>query len=143
MRLQARVTRVVDLRTFVRVEAQDGGCGRCHEAGGCRSDMLGDVFGPRCREYEVENATGAVPGSRVTVEVPDGIPWRAAMLAYGLPLFALLAGALVAVWSGASEPFVIVSSLGALVCSTLLLRAPRIRAWLRSVRPRLVEILES
>lgn len=141
MRLEARVTRVVDARTFVSVTGKSG-CGRCEEPGGCRSDMLGEVFGSRCREYEVDNLAGARAGAVVAVDVPDGVPLRVALLVYGMPLAAMLGTAVLAVAFGAGEPAVIVSSLLALVCSILFLRAPRIVKWSRRVRPQLVDVLE-
>jgi sigma-E factor negative regulatory protein RseC len=141
VKLEAQVTRIVDARTFVSVGGQ-GGCGRCEEVGGCRSDVLGQMFGSRCREYEVENLPGAQPGSLVSVDIPDGAPLRAAMLAYVFPLCMVLLAAALAHWSGGSELLVIVSSAAALVCSILLLRSPRVSILLRGMRPRLVDILE-
>jgi sigma-E factor negative regulatory protein RseC len=141
MRVEARVIRIHAQQTFVRVGPQ-AGCGRCDEAGGCRSDMLGQIFGSRCREYEVENLADAKPGHEVIVEIADGAALRAALLAYVLPLSLLFAGATLGWCVSGSESSVIVGSVLGLVCSILLLWGMRRRLSAGRMRPRLVEILE-
>lgn len=93
VRVEAVVTRVEGTQAWVRVTGEEGGCGRCHEPGGCRTGMLNEVLGARCQEYAVLNGLAASAGSRVWVEVPDGLPLRAAGWAYGMPVLALLVGA--------------------------------------------------
>lgn len=74
------------------VEPEQGGCGRCHEEGGCGGQNLTQVFCSSPKVYRVANAVGAVPGDRVLVAIADGGIRRSANLAYGLPLLAVLAG---------------------------------------------------
>lgn len=141
MRIEASVVRVEGDLAWVRAGGQ-GGCGRCEEAGGCRSDVLGDVFGKRCREYSVENSQAAQPGQQVSIEVPDGIPLRAALLAYVMPLAFVFMFATLSWTAGAAEWLVIVASALGLVCSVLLLRALRGTAVLREMRPSMIGILD-
>ncbi|MCK6383570.1 MAG: SoxR reducing system RseC family protein [Rhodocyclaceae bacterium] len=70
-----------------------GGCGRCHETGGCQSGILGQLFGSQPRRFRISNRIGAKPGDRVLVRVADGVPLRVAMLTYLLPALFLLFGA--------------------------------------------------
>ncbi len=76
------------------VEVEQGGCGRCHEKGGCGGQSLTRMFASGPRRYRVDNQFGAAVGERVTIAIADGNVRRAANLAYGVPLLAALAGAL-------------------------------------------------
>lgn len=79
---------------WVRIEDQAGGCGRCDEPGGCRSIQLTQAFGGPSREFLLPSGVPVQVGDRVLVKVADGVPGAAALLAYGLPLLGLFAGAL-------------------------------------------------
>jgi sigma-E factor negative regulatory protein RseC len=72
------------------VRLDETGCGRCHEEGGCGGHNLGAMLCRNPRIYQVNNPAGAEVGQRVTVVVAEGAVRRSALLAYGLPLFALL-----------------------------------------------------
>jgi len=142
MRVEAIVTRRDAQGTFVRTGGV-GGCGRCDEAGGCRTDILGQMFGPRCKEYEVDNLVEAQPGNQVAVDIPDGIPLRAALLAYVWPLACMFGFATLAWLFVGSELAVIVASAAGLVCSILLLRSQKHAPAVQGMRPKLVDILDS
>lgn len=86
------VVRQVDCLNAV-VEVEHGGCGRCHEKGGCGGQQLTQMFCSGQKTYRVENSMGARVGERVTVAVSAGSVRRTANLAYGLPLLATIAGA--------------------------------------------------
>lgn len=73
---------------------QQGGCGRCHEAGGCGGNNLVQMMCNSPREYRVLNSVGAVVGEQVVVTVADGAVGRSAILTYGVPLAFLFFGAL-------------------------------------------------
>lgn len=91
----AQVGRVTGLDgDFALVQVEGGGCGRCHEAGGCGGQQLTQMFCSAPRQYRVRNAVGAKPGDRVSILLPAGALGRYATLAYGLPLLGLIAGAL-------------------------------------------------
>lgn len=70
-----------------------GGCGRCHEAGGCQGGILAQLFRDKPRQYRIYNNIGAAPGDVVVVRVANGEPLRAAFLTYLLPVLLLLLGA--------------------------------------------------
>lgn len=76
------------------VEIETGGCGRCHEKGGCGGQQLTQMFCSRPKTYHVDNAIGAIVGDRVTVAIAAGSVRRTANLAYGVPLTAAIIGAL-------------------------------------------------
>jgi len=89
----AVVVRVEAGRAWVEVGGPGAGCGRCHEAGGCQSGVMSQLFrrGPRC--IPVADGIGAVPGEHVVVQVADGALLSAAVAAYLLPVLGLVAGA--------------------------------------------------
>ncbi len=76
------------------VEVEQGGCGRCHEEGGCGGQQLTQMFCSGPKTYRVDNAFGAGVGDRVTIAIADGSIRQSANLAYGLPLTAAIAGAM-------------------------------------------------
>ncbi len=90
---EAVVSRVEGDYAHVEVCGTAGGCGRCHEAGGCQSGILGQLFRSRPRSYRLANPIGAAPGDRVVVRVAEGAALRAALLVYALPAAFLLLGA--------------------------------------------------
>ena len=75
------------------VEVEAGGCGRCHEKGGCGGQQLTQMFCSSQKTYRVDNAVGANVGDRVTVVIAAGSVRRTANLAYGVPLTAAILGA--------------------------------------------------
>lgn len=86
------VVRAVDGQQ-AEVEVDEGGCGRCHEKGGCGGQNLTRMFAGGPRTYRVDNHLGVAVGERVTVAIAPGSVRRAANLAYGMPLLAAIAGA--------------------------------------------------
>lgn len=75
------------------VETEQGGCGRCHEPGGCGGQQLTQIFCNGPKTYRVDNAIGAVVGEGVTIAIAAGSVRRTANLAYGVPLAATICGA--------------------------------------------------
>lgn len=89
--IRATVRAVDGNQAVVEVEA--GGCGRCHEKGGCGGQSLTQMFCSGHKTYRVDNPAGAGVGDSVTVAISAGSVRRTANLAYGLPLLATIAGA--------------------------------------------------
>jgi sigma-E factor negative regulatory protein RseC len=87
------IVRTIDGRR-AHVEVEHGGCGRCHEKGGCGGQQLTQMFCGGPKTYHVDNLIGATIGDRVTVAIAAGSVSRSANLAYVLPLTATIAGAL-------------------------------------------------
>lgn len=78
---------------WVRVEIEQGGCGRCHEKGGCGGQHLTQMFCSGPKTYLVENTVGANVGDRVKIAIAVGSVSRTANLAYILPLTVTIVGA--------------------------------------------------
>ncbi|MDR0528022.1 MAG: SoxR reducing system RseC family protein [Zoogloeaceae bacterium] len=91
-----RIARVLALEAEgrARVTIAGGGCGRCHEAGGCGEISFSRLFHACPREISVENLAGAKPGEEVIVAFSAEILRQQANAAYLWPLLALLFGAL-------------------------------------------------
>jgi len=77
------------------VEVEQGGCGRCNEPGGCGGQSLTRMFASGPRKFRVDNQFGASVGDRVTIAIAAGNVRRSANLAYGIPLLAMIAGAVI------------------------------------------------
>src|SRR6185295_16524789 len=87
------VVRALDGREAIVEVEQQGGCGRCHEEGGCGGQQLTQMFCSGPKSYRVDNTAGAVVGEAVEVAIAAGALRRSASLAYGLPLLGVVAGA--------------------------------------------------
>ncbi|MCG2577566.1 SoxR reducing system RseC family protein [Dechloromonas sp. XY25] len=77
------------------VEVEQGGCGRCHEEGGCGGQQLTQMFCGGPKSYHAENTIGAGVGDRVVVATAPGSVRRTANLAYGIPLLGAIGGAFI------------------------------------------------
>ncbi len=74
----------------------ESGCGRCESAGGCRSGLLGELFGKRCSTYRVASVPGLAAGATVQVRLPEHGVLLAVACVYGLPLVGVLVAAVLA-----------------------------------------------
>ncbi len=90
----ARVVRVEGESAWVEVEAPTS-CGACGGRGCGSSSVFGQLFRVRPASYPVHNAIAAQVGDSVIVAVAEGELLRSALRGYGVPLLALLLGALV------------------------------------------------
>lgn len=79
----------------VLLEVEQGGCGRCHEKGGCGGQNLTQMFCSGPKAYRLRDPGGLSVGDRVKVAIAAGAVRRSANLAYGLPLAGLIGGAVV------------------------------------------------
>lgn len=111
------IVRAVDGNQAV-VEVEAGGCGRCHEEGGCGGQSLTQMFCSGHKTYRVDNPSGAKPGDQVTVAISAGSVRRTANFAYGLPLLATIAGAVVGM-SLRGDVGAILGAVGSLALSIL------------------------
>lgn len=75
------------------VEVEQGGCGRCHEEGGCGGQHLTQAFCSGPKTWRARNDIGAAVGDPVRVAVSSESLRLSANLAYGLPLLAAIGGA--------------------------------------------------
>ena len=77
------------------IEVEQGGCGRCHEEGGCGGQQLTQMFCSGPRTYEADNTIGAHVGDKVVIATVPGSVRKTANLAYGVPLLGMIGGAIV------------------------------------------------
>lgn len=141
MEVEGIITRLDGPRAFVRVQ-RSVGCGRCHEPGGCHGGVSSESRTQHCQEYAVDNACMAPAGAKVSVEVPDGATLRAALIAYGLPVTALLGCAALGQAVYASDLGAALGALAGLGLATLAVKGLKRSAWVRSAQPRIVNVLE-
>lgn len=80
---------------YALVRTDSGGCGRCHEAGGCGGANISQILCGNERVWRVLNTRGARVGEHVSVRVADGAVRASATLLYVVPLTLFLAGALI------------------------------------------------
>ncbi|MBS1188948.1 MAG: positive regulator of sigma(E), RseC/MucC [Rhodocyclaceae bacterium] len=114
------VVRALDGREAI-VEVEQGGCGRCHEKGGCGGQHLTQMFCSGPKTYRVDNPGGAVVGEKVDVAIVAGALRRTANLAYGLPLVGVIAGAALGM-QVAGNPGAMAGSGAGLLIAWLLVR---------------------
>ena len=88
------VTALDGAHALVEVHPQSGGCGRCHESGGCGSHLLNEALRPQhLNIYRLDNHIGAAVGDVVMISIAEGAVLHVALLAYLLPIVLLIAGA--------------------------------------------------
>lgn len=80
---------------YALVRTEEGGCGRCHEAGGCGGANISQMLCNQERNWRVLNPRGAKVGEQVRVVVAHGALSSGALLIYVLPLLCFIGGALV------------------------------------------------
>lgn len=103
---------------FALVEVAQGGCGRCHEKGGCGGQNISQMLCATPKAYRVRNPLGAEVGERVMVAIGSGSVRRVANLVYVFPLLmAIVLAALGHHWFG--EPGAIFGLLGGLAAAYL------------------------
>ena len=100
------------------VEVEQGGCGRCHEQGGCGGQSLTRMFCSEPKKYRVVNDAGAVVGDRVVVAIAAGSVRKSANLGYVLPLTATIAGAVLGMQLG-EDPGAMLGAVAGLLLSFL------------------------
>lgn len=82
----------------VWVEAvEPSGCGTCGGQG-CSTRRIAELLQRRPRHFRVDSDLDLSPGEHVVIGIAEGSVLRAALRGYGIPLFLMLAGALLAQW---------------------------------------------
>ena len=135
---------------LVRLEFESsGGCGRCHETGGCGGVSLAQPLCSTPKSMVVSDPIGLSVGNQVRVSIPDAMLSRGITRAYVIPLLLFFMGSLV----GATllpdllpKPWQVTSDVGAMLGAGIGL----IAAWLQlrfsqrqtpMVSPRILERL--
>lgn len=120
------------------VEVETGGCGRCHEKGGCGGQQLTQMMCSSPKTYHVDNPAGAAIGDRVTIAIAAGAVRRSANLAYVFPVVGLIAGAGLGSWA-AGDPGAMAGAVAGLAAAWFLARSRSNRgAGNHDIRPHIV-----
>jgi sigma-E factor negative regulatory protein RseC len=69
-------------------------CGLCGKTRGCGISLFGRLFGHKNNVFKAENTIHAKPGDNVVVAIEERAVLMSAMVVYGVPLGALLLGAI-------------------------------------------------
>jgi sigma-E factor negative regulatory protein RseC len=95
MEIGAVVTGIEGADAVVELDRRTGGCGRCHESGGCGGGggLFGSSLGIRRKTFRVRNPIGAHIGERVVLRLGDRELLDTALAVYFLPVALLVAGA--------------------------------------------------
>ena len=81
----------------VELELQrSSACDHCELNQGCGTGALGRLLGRRSRPLVIETDKDCKPGDEVVLALPETALVRAILLLYGLPLFGLILGGLLA-----------------------------------------------
>lgn len=111
--------------TRALVEVEQGGCGRCHEEGGCGGQHLTQMFCGGPRTYYADNDIGAIVGDPVVVAIAAGSVRQSANLAYILPLTVSIGGAMLGSVNHGNLGAMIGAGVGLVVAFVLIrLRSP-------------------
>ncbi|MBB4304379.1 sigma-E factor negative regulatory protein RseC [Rhodobium orientis] len=108
----AIVTRTIE--AAARVVSRDGryvvletdrtaGCASCAAKSGCGTAALGSVLGGKASRLRMINDVDARVGDRVVLVLPENALLRAAIVAYMLPLLAMIVAAATAAGFGAGD----------------------------------------
>lgn len=104
------------------VEVEQGGCGRCHEKGGCGGQHLTQMLCAGPKTYRVHNPGCMAIGETVTVAIAAGAIRHSANLAYVLPILSLIGGAVLGVQAG-GNPGAMAGGVAGLILAWLYIRA--------------------
>lgn len=87
------ISRLTGQRATVEVKINEGGCGRCHEVGGCGSQNISRAFCQKTKSIDVSNTLGLAVGDMVRVGIEERTIGAAATKIYVIPLIGILFGA--------------------------------------------------
>ncbi len=137
----ARVIEVSDGRLIAETASRSS-CSHCG-AGSCSTSVVAKLFGLRRNRLVVANTLGARVGDEVVVGIPDQVLVSASLLAYLLPLVAMLGVTAVGDRLGLSEFPLSLLALSGLASGFLTVRWHLRRSASQRYEPRLVRIVAS
>ena len=112
---QALVVKIERGATYVEAEAgSQCGSGQCNTSA-CSTGVLMRIFSQQPKALRVNNPIGALVGEQVMLGLEEGAFLKSAFLAYLLPLFALILGAMLGLGlAGPSDTRDLYAGLGGL-----------------------------
>ena len=87
------VERIDGDTVWVRVTEQQGGCGRCHEPGGCGGAKIAHALGRPNDVFRVHATEPLCAGQSVTLLADDRAAMLAGLTSYGVPTLGAMSGA--------------------------------------------------
>lgn len=97
---QAVIVKIEQGVTYVEAEA-GGSCGSGHcSTSGCSTAVLTRIFSQQPKALRVNNPIDAQVGEQVMLGLEEGAFLKSTLLAYLLPLLAMLLGATIGMWMG-------------------------------------------
>ncbi len=135
---RAVVVRADGNRALLKIEQRPGGCGRCHEPGGCQSVQLTQAFGTIRETFYLPNTLGVRAGDAVRIVMDERASLYAALLSYGLAACLLLAGAAAGTLSGGGDGSALVGGMAGLGLAVMVNRLIyRSRSWRNRLKMRM------
>jgi len=125
MENHGRVLRVDGAYAEVEVQPVSGGCGRCHEEGGCGSNLLNESLRPKHMSvYRLPNTIHAKAGDAVIINIAEGAVLWAALWAYLFPALLMIVGTALGTWSAEAgdERWPLLGAVAGLLLGVLALR---------------------
>lgn len=129
----AQVLGIQGARLTVRTESPEA-CGACRAQSGCG----GGSSSVHRIEVDAEVAARLHAGDRITLDIDDGVPAAAALLAYAVPLAGLLLGVVLCDTAGGPEAATLAAGAAGLGSGWLLARRLS-RRWTQALRPRVCD----
>ncbi|MDR0439868.1 MAG: SoxR reducing system RseC family protein [Candidatus Accumulibacter sp.] len=123
---EARGTVITQDGDHALVRIAGGGCGRCHEPGGCGGNLT-EMFCLSPKVYRVRNPRGAKPGEEVLVVIRDRTLFRSAVAGYVPLLLGLFLGAALGL-KFAGESGSMIGAAGGLAAAWGFQRMERVRS---------------
>lgn len=142
-----KLGRVISVQgELAEVEGQlHSSCGGCAVKGTCGTSLLTRYFGPKRLLLQAHNPIGARPGEHVIIGLSEGSLLEASVLAYLIPLLAMVGGAVAGVFVAENlapayvQIMSAVTGLGGLAAAlTWLVRFIRAKSLDERYRPRIL-----
>ena len=123
MMIEERATIIALENDFAWVEGErQSSCGSCAASKGCGTATLQKVMGNKRTRLKAINQAGAQIGDKVVIGLQEQALLKGSLYAYILPLFMLLAGALLFELVFVSEGMTILGGLGGLMLGFVILQ---------------------
>lgn len=136
--VDGRVCAIDGALASVELTVHEGGCGRCHEAGGCGGQNITRALCGKTKKIIVPNTLNAVVGDVVRVGVEEQALRAIATRVYVFPFLGLIVGAAIGdrLFASADSTGGIV---GGVVGFLLVLALSASRRTASSLRPRMID----